>query len=163
MKIRLADKSEIDTILSIFEAARTFMRTNGNQTQWTNGYPQKELMLDEIESKHCYVCLNEEMEIVGTFCYIEGIEPTYDYIENGEWLNDEPYATIHRVASNGKVRGILEICLDWSFTQKNNIRIDTHEDNTLMRNKVINYGFTTCGIIYVGDGTPRIAYQKIIK
>jgi hypothetical protein len=31
-----------------------------------------------------------------------GKDPTYAVIENGNWLNDEPYGVIHRIASNGR-------------------------------------------------------------
>lgn len=40
-----------------------------------------------------------------------------------------------------------------------NIRIDTHADNKTMQHLIEADGFTRCGIIYIADGTPRIAYQ----
>ena len=39
--------------------------------------------------------------------------------------------------------------------------LDTHEANGPMRHKLEKNGFTYCGIIYVEDGTPRRAYQKV--
>lgn len=39
------------------------------------------------------------------------------------------------------------------------IRIDTHADNKTMQHLIEADGFTRCGIIYIADGTPRIAYQ----
>jgi RimJ/RimL family protein N-acetyltransferase len=41
-----------------------------------------------------------------------------------------------------------------------NIRIDTHRDNAIMQHLLEKNGFVKCGIIYVEDGSPRIAYQK---
>ncbi len=158
MDIRAAKKEEIDEIMTIFEVARNFMQTHGNHQQWINGYPQKELILNEIEAEHCYVCIGEDKELVGTFCYIEGDDPTYNYIE-GAWLNNAHYATIHRIASNGKMRGVMEHSINWSKNKINNIRIDTHEINTFMREKIVENGFQYCGIIYIGDGSPRFAYQ----
>ena len=32
---------------------------------------------------------------------IYGKDPTYDVIDQGAWLNEEPYATIHRLVSSG--------------------------------------------------------------
>lgn len=49
-------------------------------------------------------------KIVGTFVFIIGDEPTYSEIE-GEWINDEPYGTIHRIASDGSV-GVLPILFE---------------------------------------------------
>ena len=39
------------------------------------------------------------------------------------------------------------------------IRSDTHADNKTMQHLIEADGFTRCGIIYIADGTPRIAYQ----
>ncbi len=158
MEIRAAKKEDIDEIMTIFEVARNFMQTHGNHQQWVNGYPQKELILSEIESNHCYVCLDKNGNIVGTFCYIVGDDPTYHKID-GAWLNQQPYATIHRIASNGKCGGIMEHSINWSKNKIDNIRIDTHEVNTFMREKIVENGFQYCGIIYIGDGSPRFAYQ----
>ncbi len=42
-----------------------------------------------------------------------------------------------------------------------NFRIDTHNDNKIMQHVIEKNGFIRCGIIYVKDGSPRIAYEKI--
>jgi hypothetical protein len=34
--------------------------------------------------------------MVATFCFWQGKDDTYDYIENGKWLNDKPYGVVHR-------------------------------------------------------------------
>ena len=44
-----------------------------------------------------------------------------------------------------------------------NLRIDTHEKNIPMQGCLAKNGFARCGIIYLEDGDPRIAYQKVIK
>ena len=85
----------------MYDYARRFMQEHGNGNQWINGYPSEELISNEIKASHSFVCENEQGELVGTFCYIEGIDPTYLKIYEGEWLNDEPYAVINRMASNG--------------------------------------------------------------
>ena len=36
----------------------------------------KELISNEIKASHSFVCENGQGELVGTFCYIEGIDPT---------------------------------------------------------------------------------------
>ena len=128
-----------------------------------NGYPSEELISNEIKASHSFVCENEQGELVGTFCYIEGIDPTYLKIYEGEWLNDEPYAVIHRMASNGKQKGISTECLKWAFAHCDNIRIDTHRDNIVMQNLLKKHGFKQCGIIYISNGTERIAFHKIVN
>ena len=42
------------------------------------------------------------------------------------------------------------------------IKIDTHEDNEAMRRSLIKNGFDYCGIIYLTDGNPRVAYEKLL-
>jgi ribosomal protein S18 acetylase RimI-like enzyme len=90
-------------------------------------------------------------------------DPTYGYID-GAWMNDEPYGVIHRIASDGERRGIfknvLEFCKEKMAVRNiKNLRIDTHADNKPMQHLVEKYDFNRCGIIYLGNGSPRIAYQ----
>lgn len=160
MIIKEAQKSQIDEILSIYEEAKSFMRKNGNHLQWINGYPSLDIVLDDLKNNNLYI-IEENKQIVGVFTLIIGNDPSYEYIE-GKWLNSEPYGTIHRIASNFKTKGILEIAVNYAFSKINNLRIDTHEVNIPMQNAISKLGFTKCGIIYlVSDKTPRIAYQKV--
>ena len=46
---------------------------------------------------------------------------------------------------------------------KDNLKIDTHEDNYVMQNMLKKCGFTPCGTIYLEDGEPRIGFQKTEK
>ncbi|MGL4851279.1 MAG: GNAT family N-acetyltransferase [Phocaeicola sp.] len=157
--IRIATTKDLPAIMEIVDSAREFMIQSGNVKQWINGYPSKELMHENIEKGYCYICISSNNEPVGTFCWIIGEDPTYKLIEDGEWLNKEPYGVIHRMASNGKVRGVAQACITWCLSKEKNIRVDTHHDNLIMQKILEKSGFTRCGIIYVSNGTPRIAYQ----
>lgn len=77
-------------------------------------------------------------------------------------MNNEPYYVIHRMATNGKQKGIADACFKWCFEHCNNIRVDTHHDNLVMQNILKKYGFRRCGIIYTHNGTSRIAYQRTL-
>lgn len=160
MNIRASKIKDLNSVMGIYERARRFMQEQGNSNQWINGYPSEELIRQEISNDHSFVCENENGEIVGTFCFIIGDDPTYTRIDNGKWLNDYPYGTIHRLASSGKEKGISDKCIQWCFTQCKNIRADTHHDNTIMQAILKKHGFEECGIIYISNGTPRIAYHK---
>ncbi len=160
MEIRKSKPEDIKEIMNCITTARLLMRESGNNIQWTNGYPSKELMLESIENGFNYLIINDN-EIVATFDFIIEDEPNYSFIENGNWLNDEKYGVIHRLASNGKARGVAQFCFEWCFSQFPNIRIDTHETNIAMQKVLERLGYEKCGIIYVADGTPRLAYQKI--
>lgn len=160
LNIRKAVAGDLDRLLEIFDAARRFMADMGNPDQWIDGYPQRELVADDISAGHCYVCVYGESKIVGTFCFIPGPDPTYSYIEDGAWPGDSPYYVVHRLASDGSCRGIGDFCLAWCFSNYSCLRVDTHADNKVMQNLLAKNGFVRCGIIYVRNGTPRIAYQK---
>ena len=160
MDIRLAKINELDSILKIYDEAIAFMRAHGNNKQWVNGYPSRELLTQDIKDKHLYVVTTEK-EIVAVFSYVIGIDSTYIEID-GKWLNDEEYGVVHRIASNGKEKGIANLVFDWALNKCPNLRIDTHEVNIPMRTLLIKEGFKECGIITIADGTLRIAYHKVI-
>ena len=100
--------------------------------------------------------------MLGVFAFILGVDPTYQVIEDGAWLNDTlPYGTIHRLASSGKSKGVASAVIEWCLEHCQSLRADTHADNQIMQHLLEKNGFTRCGIIHVADGTPRIAYQKL--
>lgn len=158
MQVRKAKTEDIARIMEIYRYAKQYMRESGNPTQWTDGYPQKEIIENDIRTGQCYVC-EEEEELCGVFMLALGEEPTYRVIKDGTWKNEEPYGTIHRLASDGSRKGIFAVCLAFCRNKRKNLRADTHADNKTMQYLLEKNGFKRCGIIYVGDGTPRIAYQ----
>ena len=97
--------------------------------------------------------------IHAAFAFIIGADPCYAVIEQGAWKADTPYASVHRVASDGTVHNILGRIMDFAKSKISHIRIDTHENNKVMQRALEKQGFERCGIIYVPDGTPRIAFE----
>lgn len=160
MEIRHTRVEEIDTLMEIFDLARLMMKSIGNVEQWPLGYPKRETILDDIKKGVSYVLVNND-QICATFSFIEGVDPTYLHIDEGKWLDNSPYATIHRVASNGRVKGVFKEILDFCLNKNRHIRIDTHKDNTIMRKLILKNGFKYCGIIYVNrDHSMRLAYER---
>lgn len=160
--IRKAVEEDLGDLLKIFDTARKFMRANNNPGQWSDNYPGKEIILSDIRNGNCYMGQNDEGETVFAFAFIVGNDPTYEVITEGNWLNDRPYGTIHRIASNGKTGGALKAAVDYCFQRTDNIRIDTHKDNAIMLKGLEKLGFIKCGIIRCRDGSPRIAFQKCL-
>ncbi len=161
LEIRKSTYDDLDRIAEIFAYARKQMVLNGNPSQWKNDRPSMELVKKDIDVSNSYVVLNEG-KIVATFAFIVGVEPTYLDID-GKWLDDDPYGTIHRIASDGSVKGVFDQVIDYVSKRGVDIRIDTHKDNKIMRHLIEKNGFVYCGIIIVDDGTPRLAYQKKIR
>lgn len=160
LSIRKGEPRDLAQIMSCIEAAKKFMRLHNNHNQWNNGYPSPDLIIKDIKLGQNYVGIDTSGEIVMTFAFIIGDNPTYSVIENGQWLNTYSYGTIHRLASNGKQNHIFKKCVEFCFTKINNIRLDTHADNIIMQHATLKLGFIFCGIIHLPDGSPRLAYQK---
>lgn len=158
MTVRRASPKDLGEILSIYAHARAFMREHGNPAQWGENYPPEQLVRDDISRGECY--LVEEGMPVGVFSFRLGRDETYGYIE-GQWLRDGPYGTLHRLAGNGRAKGVFAAALAFCTQQCSDLRADTHADNAVMQHLLETHGFVRCGVIYVGDGTPRLAYQKL--
>lgn len=157
MKIRLARLEDVAEILRIFDNARAFMARNGNPNQWDKNYPNKVLVESDIKRGNCYV-MEDSQGILATFAFIIGVDESYQVIE-GSWNFEEIYGTIHRIASNGRIKGIIRYCFDYCLQRNPYLRIDTHEKNAPMLKVIRDYGFRECGIIHVADGSPRIAFD----
>lgn len=160
--IRTATAEDLPTIKLVYDGARRQMELNGNPTQWSGGYPWPDLLKEDVEKERLFVMTIKE-RICGVFAFMLGVDPTYVEIEDGAWLNDEPYGAIHRIASNGERQGVFKACLDFCLEQTDNVRIDTHADNALMQAVLLKNGFKKCGVIYVRDGVSdhnrRTAFQ----
>ena len=147
-------------IMWLIDEARGIMRSSGNLNQWIGGYPSEGTIVNDINNGHCYLCVEEDGEIIASFAFIPCPEPTYKEIYEGQWLDDEPYYVVHRLASAASSHGVFNDVMDYCLAVAGNLRIDTHRDNVIMRHVIERYGFTYCGIIYLLDGAERLAYQK---
>ena len=156
--IRRASFRDLLEILDIYAFARSFMAQNGNPNQWGNTNPPRRQLEADIERGELYVVVRDGC-IRGVFAFILGDDPTYGYIE-GAWHSSLPYGTIHRVAGNG-AGGIFSSVFRFCLGQIGHLRIDTHHDNRIMQHVIEKAGFRRCGVIYVEDGSPRIAYEYV--
>lgn len=156
--IRQSTVGDLPRLLDIFSMARHFMAKTGNPSQWAADYPSEELLRRDIGRSDSYVMLCNN-SIVATFVLRGGNDPTYDMIYEGAWLADQPYATIHRIAGSGEVKGVMHLAMQFALRQYDSVRIDTHRDNKVMQNAIIKEGFKYCGIIHCWDGSERLAYQ----
>ena len=133
MEIRKSMADDVPAILEIFRAAKAYMAAHGNPTQWGGDYPGLPELLPDIARGDSYV-LTENGTVVGT---------------------------IHRLASNGTVRGVSRACFDFCTGLSDYVRVDTHADNRAMQAAIEGYGFRKCGNIYASSGTLRMAYDYV--
>lgn len=170
--IRKATLEDLKEIEKLYYIAVKHMIEEGNDNQWTDYKSFEAGVIKYINSGSFYVYYKNE-ELVGMFALIYGIDITYNVIRNGKWINDEPYATIHKIATKYYRKHIASDILEYiieDITSKNiyNIRIDTHEKNVSMRKFLEYYNFKYCGIIsitcnYEEIDSLRFAYIKSIE
>ena len=132
MNIRKTMINELEILIEMYAKARSFMAAHGNPDQWKNGYPSRDRVIADIESGCSYVC-EHDGRIIATFFYKKGDDATYREIFDGQWLNNTPYGVVHRITSDGTVKGAASFCFDWAFEQCGNLKIDTHKDNYIMQ------------------------------
>ena len=161
--IRQADLNDISGIMKIIQDAQKYFKENGIP-QWQNGYPDEKQIQSDIEENSTYV-LEEDNQIIGTFYITFKGDPYYKEID-GNWLNTNKYAAVHRIAvlPSFKGQGLAGKLFQYAekLTQEqglHDIRIDTHEDNQPMRAFIDKHGFTYCGTVTIQrDGTKRRGY-----
>ena len=155
--IRNAVLGDLPALEGLYAGARAFMKRTGNPNQWGNTNPPMEVLERDIALGQLYV-VEEDLKIRGAFALIFGEDPTYGYIE-GAWTQNGPYATIHRLAGDGS-GGVFVAAMEFAMERTAFLRIDTHADNAPMHHLLQKHGFTRCGVIYLANGAPRIAYER---
>ena len=157
--MRKTRPEDMDAVMALYDKGRARMRETGNTEQWTNGYPHRHMIEEDVRLGRSYV-YEEDGVLHAVLALIWGEDPTYAEID-GAWISDKtPYGTIHRIAADGELPGLGSWCIRWCLDLCGSIRIDTHEDNILMRRALEKLGFAHCGNIICDEGTPRCAYQK---
>ncbi len=157
-RVRKATKEDLPRILAIYAQAREFMASRGNPSQWGGHHPPATLLEGDIRLGNLYV-LEADGIIHGVFAFILGEDPTYQRIVDGAWHWNAPYGTIHRIAGDGS-GGILRNAVHFCQGVIPYLRLDTHADNIPMQCAISKAGFRRCGIIFLPDGSPRIAYDR---
>lgn len=156
--IRKATMADMSALRQVYAAARRFMADTGNPHQWGTAKPAETQLVEDIHREQLYV---EEIDgrVCAAFALVMGDDPTYGYID-GVWQDSTPYGTIHRLAADGTNHGFFARCVDFSARQISHLRIDTHRDNRVMRHLVEKHGFSYCGVIYLENGDPRLAFER---
>lgn len=167
MNFRKTTIEDINNVMKIINEAKEYFKKN-IINQWQDGYPNSDTIYTDIKNNSSYV-LESENEILATAMVSFEEDETYKNIYNGQWLNNGDYAVIHRIAVSEKAKGkgiasaiIKEVEGLCKENGVNSIKIDTHKDNISMQKLLEKNTFKYCGIIYLEDGSERIAFEKLI-
>ena len=162
MEIRLAFPNEVDAIMQVIEEAKKSLAEAGS-TQWQNGYPNADTIIEDIISGQAYVALDEG-ELLAYAAVTKSPEKAYEAIYDGNWEGKETeYLVFHRiaVASDVQGQGVAQTFLEGLIEGFDylDFRSDTHAQNKVMQHIFEKLGFKQVGKVPV-DGE-RLAYQKI--
>lgn len=169
MIIRETRQEDIKQVMAIIRMAQQSLYSS-HIDQWQDGYPNKEVIMEDIRKKQSYV-VEIDGNVIGTAVISTDKEHTYDKIKNGEWLTEEKgtYVVVHRIATHDsyKRQGIAGKLLAWAEKvgkehRVGSIRIDTHPENLIMQSWLNKNGFTYCGWIYLESGALRYAYERVL-
>jgi len=162
---RKADISEQNTIWEILQQAIIRRKKDGS-AQWQDGYPNPDVVQNDIEKGQGFALLEGET-VIGYSAVIINDEPAYAGIE-GKWLSNDNFVVIHRVAISEKYlgKGLAKMIIGFveEFALQNNIysvKADTNFDNVPMMKVFENLGYTLCGEVFF-RGSPRKAYEKVL-
>ena len=161
MEIRLAFPNEVDAIMQVMEDAKKCLAKSGSD-QWQNGYPNADIIIDDIISGQAYVAL-EEGELLAYAAVTKSPEEAYEAIYEGNWQGRESeYLVFHRiaVATDVQGKGVAQTFLE-GLIEGFDYRSDTHVENKAMQHIFEKLGFSQVGKVPV-DGE-RLAYQKLKK
>ncbi len=166
MEIRIATEKDFEAAVALLEMGRKNIAELGID-QWQNGSPNAEDIRRDIENGNCYVAVEGDNYLATLYIGFDG-DKTYEKIE-GKWLQEDKYATLHRVAVNTDYRGkgvfsaVVNFATLLSLSKGYHaLRIDTHYGNTRMQSALGKNGFTPCGKIWLSWGDERLAFEKII-
>ena len=167
MEFRRSTEIDINSIMGIINQAQTYFKEQGIN-QWQNNYPNIKTIKDDINSNNSYVLLKDDCVVATVAVSFDG-EKTYDKIYEGEWVSNNEFAVIHRIAvdnlykglgvSSEIIKNVERLCLSRNI---HSIKVDTHEENVPMQELLKKNKFNYCGIIYLECGDKRIAFEKTL-
>lgn len=163
LELRKATENDHKQIWKILQQAIARRKEDGSD-QWQNGYPNPEVVTEDIQKEYGFV-FTIENEIAAYVALIENYEPDYENI-TGQWLNNEKFIVFHRMAISEEYLGkglgnSLFECIEFYARKIGilNIKADTNFDNPIMLKLFRKMTYQYCGEVMV-DGSPRKAFQK---
>lgn len=170
VKIRKITAEDLPRAAELYELAKGALKAQGVD-QWQDGSPNIETAREDMKNGVGYVLEDDTGEVIATACLAFGREPTYDEIFGGEWsAKPECYGFLHRiaVAPSAKGKGAAGLMFDKLKRMAhergvNVLRGDTHRDNKPMQRVMEKNGLAYRGVIYLEDGSERLAYEIILN
>ncbi|WP_369298609.1 N-acetyltransferase family protein [uncultured Neglectibacter sp.] len=170
MNIRRTTPADLPAIERLYEAARAALRDMGVDQWQTGNYPSAKDAEADMTAGTSYV-LEDAGEVLGVACIAFGREPTYEAVFEGGWeASPAEYGFLHRIAIAPRAKGKNAAGLFFDELKRQArerkiavLRCDTHRDNLPMQHTLQKNGFVRRGVIFVEDGSERLAFEQILK
>ena len=168
MRVRPAKKSDLNDVMRCVSRLKEEYFEKNEIPQWLGDYPSKEIFEGDIEANRLFVMYMGEC-LIGFASIGIGDDPNYAVIEGDGWKGDGKYAVVHRFGISPDWHrmgmGTALLGLADKLCEANDVKIiraDTHELNAGMLGLLKKNGFETRGTIYLENGDPRVALEKIL-
>lgn len=165
-RFRKANIDELAPIWAILKEGIARRKRDGS-SQWQNGYPNPEVIKNDIKNGAGFVLVEGET-ILGYCAVLINDEPEYAKIE-GHWLTNDNFVVLHRIAISENHLGknlskkMLQFIEEFALSNKiYSIKADTNYDNIAMLKIFERMGYVYCGEVYF-RGSPRKAFEKVLK
>lgn len=160
--IRIAQKEDVIECRKLADFANQLMLSRGNP-QWSCGYPQIEILYNDVEKKQLYV-VEENNELIAMIVIQK--EKDENYEKYNFWTKGK-YISVHRIVSkrSGLGKYLLNIAIDMAKEIGANVRLDTHIKNIHMQRLVESLNFVKVGETdqnYI-DNTLAPTYELVLK
>ena len=164
-EFRQSTLGDLAAIWEILQQAIIRRKEEGSN-QWQDGYPNMEVIQKDMARGAGFVLVDGAI-IIGYCAVLINDEPEYAKIQ-GEWLTNNDFVAIHRVAIDEKYlgKGLAKKIMAFVevYAIKNriySIKADTNFDNIAMMKIFNSLGYTYCGEVYFRN-SPRRAYEKVL-
>ncbi len=163
---RKATLDDLPQIWIILQQAIRRRKADGS-VQWQDGYPNPEVIENDIINGNGYVlALNDSIAV---YCAILlNDEPEYANLR-GEWLTEADFVVFHRIAVAEEYigQGIAKAMFGYIETfalqhEIYSIKADTNFDNAAMLHLFAQAGYVYCGEVYF-RGSARLAFEKVLR
>ena len=160
-----ATQADTSAIWDLLQGAIARRKADGS-IQWQDGYPNPEVVANDIRKGAGYVLIQEGL-IIGYVAILINEEPEYARLK-GNWLTNVDFVVFHRVAvaETHLGKGVAkELFLHIEeFAREHgikSIKADTNFDNKAMLYLFEKFQYSYCGEVTF-RGTPRRAYEKVL-
>lgn len=164
--LRLATKQDVDQIEQIFIDAKRRMAVDKLE-QWAdeNGYPNREIAIEDVKNKVSYV-YEVDGKVAGVLTINDDFYDAYPQVPNPDTSR-----AIHRVAVGDNFLGqgigvklYLEAEQVIAANGYDTIIVDTYSQNLKMNNLIKKCGYSVVGEFTLFDDLPNwIMYSKLLN